>query len=152
MSALDINNLLIEQKPLHVPALSEIAEGKLNTPTFSSEIILIYCSFRQFVRFILVLSVGLKENFREVSVSEVDCPDLTAAPYHLAGHGLCGSPTIVEVGGPPYLLPTVDRTKLYDLVAIGRKVLPRATEFIVVGAGAGPHPHINSNCEVNRIF
>lgn len=28
MSALDINSLLIEQKPLHVPALSDIAEGK----------------------------------------------------------------------------------------------------------------------------
>lgn len=100
----------------------------------------------------LVLSVGLQENFAEVSVSEVDCPDLTAAPYHLAGQGLSGSPTIVELGGPPYLLPTVDRTKLYDLVAVGRKVLPKANEFIAVGAGAGPHPHINSNCEVNFNF
>lgn len=99
-----------------------------------------------------VLSIGLKENFGEVSVSEVDCPDLTAAPYHLAGQGLSGSPTIVEIGGPPYLLPTVDRTKLYDLVAIGRKILPDAREFIAVGAGAGPHPHINSNCEVNCIL
>lgn len=85
-------------------------------------------------------------------MSEVDCPDLTAAPYHLAGQGLSGSPTIVEIGGPPYLLPTVDRTKLYDLVAIGRKVLPNAKEFIAVGAGAGPHPHINSNCEVKSVY
>lgn len=97
-----------------------------------------------------VLSVGLKGNFGEVSVNEVDCPDLTAAPYHLAGHGLSGSPTIVEIGGPPYLLPTVDRAKLYDLVAVGRKILPNATEFIAIGAGAGPHPYINSNCEVSE--
>lgn len=121
MVALDINNLLFEEKLLHVPALSEIGE---------------------------VLSAGLKENFAKVSVSEVECPDLTAAPFHLAGRGLSGSPTIVDIGGPAYLLPTVDRTKLYDLVAVGRKVLPKAEEFIAIGAGAGPHPYINSNSEV----
>lgn len=95
-----------------------------------------------------VLLTGLKENFDEVSVDVVDCPDLTQAPYHLATSGLSGSPTIVDIGGPPYLLPNVDRSKLYDLVAVGRKLLPNANEFAALGAGAGPHPHINSNCEV----
>lgn len=85
-----------------------------------------------------------------MSVEAVECPDLTQAPFHLAASGLGGSPTIVDVGGPPYLLPSVDRTKLYDLVAIGRKLLPDANEFMAVGAGAGPHPHINSNCEVEE--
>lgn len=37
MSALDINNLLIEQKPLHVPALSEIAEGEYRTNELKAE-------------------------------------------------------------------------------------------------------------------
>lgn len=38
MSALDINNLLIEEKPLHVPALNEIAEGKHKSDDLQAEI------------------------------------------------------------------------------------------------------------------
>lgn len=94
------------------------------------------------------LSTGLKRNFADVTVAEVDCPDLMAAPFHLAGSGLSGSKTIVEVGGPPFLLPLVDRTKLYDFVNIARKVLPNAKSVFLCGAGAGPHPLIGSNCEV----
>lgn len=95
------------------------------------------------------MSSGLKQNFEEVAVAEVDCPDLTVAPFHLASSGICGSPTIVEIGGPPYLLPLVDRTKLYDLVKVSRKVLPNAKDIYLCGAGAGPHPTFNTNCEVS---
>lgn len=91
----------------------------------------------------------MKKNFAEVSVSEVDCPDLTAAPYYLASDGLCGSQTILEIGGAPYLLPNVDRSKLYDCVEIAKKILPNAKNVFLCGAGAGPHPLLNSNCEVN---
>lgn len=90
----------------------------------------------------------MNNNFAEVQVEVVECPDLTAAPFHLASSGLCGSPTIVDVGGPPYLLPLVDRTKIYDLVNLSRKVLPNAKTVYMCGAGAGPHTLINSNCEV----
>ena len=31
--------------------------------------------------------MGLKTNFAEVSVSVVDCPDLTQPPWHLAAPG-----------------------------------------------------------------
>lgn len=96
----------------------------------------------------LALTTGLKRNFADVSVDEVECPDLTAAPFHLASSGLSGSNTIVEVGGPPFLLPLVDRTKIYDFVNIARKVLPNAQSVFMCGAGAGPHPLISSNCEV----
>lgn len=81
-------------------------------------------------------------------MTEVECPDLTAAPYHLAANGLSGSQTIIEIGGPPFLLPLVDRTKIYDLVGISQKILPNANSLYICGAGAGPHPLINSNCEV----
>lgn len=94
------------------------------------------------------LSTGLSGNFAEVSVEEVECPDLTAAPFHLASSGLSGSPVIVDVGGPPFLLPLADRTKIYDLVDIAHKVLPNAKNVYLCGAGAGPHPLISSNCEV----
>lgn len=99
------------------------------------------------IRFI-ALSSGLKENFADVTVDEIECPDLASAPYHLASSGLNGSPTLLEIGGPTYLLPLVDRTKVYELLSITKKVLPNAKSIYVCGAGAGPHPSINSNCEV----
>lgn len=54
---------------------------------------------------------------------------------------------LLEIGGPPYLLPLVDRSKLYNLKEIVQKVLPGSTQ-LTVGAGAGPYQLINSNCEV----
>lgn len=96
----------------------------------------------------VALSTGLKENFADVTVDEIECPDLASAPFHLASSGLNGSPTLLEIGGPTYLLPLVDRTKVYELVGIMKKVLPNAKSLYVCGAGAGPHPSINSNCEV----
>lgn len=91
---------------------------------------------------------GLKLNFAQVTVSIVDCPDLTQAPYYLASSGLAGDETIVEFGGPPYLLPLVQRDKVYDLHSLVRNVEGfENKEFFVCGAGAGPWPVINQNCE-----
>ena len=38
--------------------------------------------------FFSVLADGLSENFEEVSVSVVDCPDLTEKPFMLASRGM----------------------------------------------------------------
>lgn len=91
---------------------------------------------------------GLKSNFAEVSVTIVDCPDLTQAPFHLAASGLGGDSTIVEFGGPPFLLPLVDRSKVYDLVPLLRNISGyQDKEFFTCGAGAGPFPIFDQNCE-----
>lgn len=83
MSELDVNNLCFEEKNLHVPTLDELVEG-----SFKSEFsFLNFFLFHLFIIFFTVLFNGLKENFSEVSVTVVDCPDLTAEPYHLAGTG-----------------------------------------------------------------
>ena len=85
-----------------------------------------------------------------MSVEIVDCPDLSQAPFHLASSGLCGDPTIVEFGGPPFLLPLVDKTKVYDLVPLLRNISgyeSQEKEFFACGAGAGPFPLFNQNCE-----
>jgi len=37
--------------------------------------------------FVLVLQTGLSEEFNDVSVTVVDCPDLTCLPYLLASEG-----------------------------------------------------------------
>ena len=95
-----------------------------------------------------MLENGLKTNFAEASVEIVDCPDLSQAPYFLAGSGLGGDPTIVEYGGPPYLIPLPDKSKVYDLVPLMRKVSGyESKEFFACGAGAGAWPIFDQNCE-----
>lgn len=121
MASIDTIILPFEEKPLHMPSLEEIRD---------------------------VVAAGIASNFAIVDVEVLDCPNLTEGPFHLAGQGLNGSPTLMELGGPPYLLPHVDYTKLYDLVSISQKALnDTKKEFLAIGAGAGPYPHVNSNCE-----
>uniref|UniRef100_U5EUR4 DUF1907 domain-containing protein n=1 Tax=Corethrella appendiculata TaxID=1370023 RepID=U5EUR4_9DIPT len=119
MASIDTTILDFEEKTLHTPSLDELKT---------------------------VLSKGLVNNFTEVDINIVDCPNLTQAPFHLASEGLCGRETLIEIGGPPFLLPTVDITKLYDLVSICQKSL-NAEHFFALGAGAGPWPLVNTNCE-----
>lgn len=170
MTALNVNDLVVEEKALHVPSLDELVNGKLNSVCLGDISIfcwlaLIYCvrstciqtAPRQWscflcftiFEFLSVLSGSLKTNFDDVDVTIVDCPDLTQAPFHLAGSGLGGSSALLEIGGPPFLLPLVDRSKIYELVSICQKILPNASDILTVGAGAGPHPLIGCNCEVS---
>lgn len=80
----------------------------------------------------------MNSNFSEVKVEIVDCPDLTQAPFHLASSGLGGNATIVEFGGPPFLLPNVDRSKVYDLVPLLKNIDGyQGNELFTMGAGAG---------------
>ena len=60
--------------------------------------------------------------------------------------GLGGSPRIIDIGGVPYLMPLVDRTKLYDLTEVASLVgLPGA---FILGAGAASSRVAGVNCEV----
>lgn len=52
----------------------------------------------------------------------------------------------MEIGGPPFLLPTVQRDKVYDLKDITKLV--NMEQAFIIGAGAGPHPYAKVNCEV----
>lgn len=61
--------------------------------------------------------------------------------------GLCGNPIILDVGGPSYLLPTVQRDKFYDIKSLLRQ-LNYNYDTLVIGAGAGPWPLKGCNCEV----
>ncbi|XP_044739972.1 ester hydrolase C11orf54 homolog [Chrysoperla carnea] len=116
--ALDIKNLKLEQKILHQPPLNEVAE---------------------------VLNNGLKNNFSTVQVEVVDCPDLTQRPFTLACKGLGGKANLLEIGGPPFLMPLVNRNKVYEL-----KQIPEALDLdpaFIIGASAGPFPHTGVSCE-----
>lgn len=63
--------------------------------------------------------------------------------------GLNGSPTIVEVGGVPYLMPLVNRSKVYDFKDMNQ--LTGVNPAFIVGAGAGPFPFTGTNCEVRKL-
>ncbi len=54
----------------------------------------------------------------------------------------------IRFGGPPYLLPLVRRDKVYNLLSLVRNIEGYGNkEFFACGAGAGPWPVINQNCE-----
>lgn len=58
---------------------------------------------------------------------------------------------LIDLGGVPYLLPLVDRTRIYDMETvipkcIGAKDFPQG--WYVSGACAGPWPSQGVNCEV----
>lgn len=120
MATLDVKKLKFTCRPLHVPSLNEIKT---------------------------VLEEGLSTNFAEVKVEVVNCPDLTKEPFLLSASGLSGNPTIFEIGGPSYLLPIVQKDKLYDVHEL-LKHINYSDKSFVIGAGAGPWPYINSNCEL----
>jgi len=62
---------------------------------------------------------------------------------------LGGSTLLLEVGGPPFLLPLVQRSKLYNMKEIVQRAMGENCEgpIFAMGAGAGPFPIRNTNCE-----
>lgn len=119
MAGVVLKNPPVAHKPLFVPSLDEVVK---------------------------VLSSGLKSNFAAVEVSVVDCPDLTKEPFTLACKGLGGKPRLIEVGGPPYLLPLVQKDKVYDMKDLGKAA--DVDSAFLIGAGAGPWPYAGVNCEM----
>ncbi|XP_034088895.1 ester hydrolase C11orf54 homolog isoform X2 [Gymnodraco acuticeps] len=83
-----------------------------------------------------VLQAGLEDNFADVQVSVVECPDLTKEPFQFPVKGLCGKPRITDVGGVPYLVPLVQKHKEYNMNTISKELeLPGA---FILGAAAAP--------------
>ncbi|XP_009944774.1 PREDICTED: ester hydrolase C11orf54 homolog isoform X2 [Leptosomus discolor] len=93
-----------------------------------------------------VLQKGLKENFADAQVSVVDCPDLTQEPFNFPAKGICGKPRIADVGGVPYLIPVVQKEKVYDLNTVAKDIeLPGA---FILGAGAASSKILGVNAEL----
>lgn len=101
-----------------------------------------------------VLQTALEKNFANVTVEIIDMAfepenhDLTKAPYLLASSGISGDGTIIEYGNDEYLIPLVDKSKVYDLIPVIREIESYKTkDFFAAGAGAGPFEYLNQNCE-----
>ncbi|EFN77930.1 ester hydrolase C11orf54 homolog [Harpegnathos saltator] len=96
---------------------------------------------------ISVLTDGLTANFEKVIVKLGRCPrDPERQPNQ---YDLCGDPTILEIGGPAYLLPLAQKDKFYNIETLLRRIDYHGSAF-VIGAGAGLWPHTTdgSNCEL----
>ena len=59
-----------------------------------------------------------------------------------------GEPTLVDVGGPPYLLPLPKLDRNYDLVEVPATMKMKEGSISMIGAGAGPWKHLGTNCEM----
>ncbi|XP_051903919.1 ester hydrolase C11orf54 homolog [Hippocampus zosterae] len=93
-----------------------------------------------------VLQTGLEDNFAEIKVSVVECPDLTKEPFNFPVKGLCGNPRVIDVGGVPYLVPLVQKHKEYDMNTLSRELeLPGA---FMLGAGAVSSRIVGMNAEL----
>lgn len=62
--------------------------------------------------------------------------------------GLGGEPCLVDLGGVPYLVPTVQRDRTYDLADLPGLMNVKDGTILMIGAGAGPWQHLNTNCEM----
>jgi hypothetical protein len=116
-----MSGLAVQKTALHVPPLEEISG---------------------------VLEKALNANFSSVSVSVVECPDLSEKPWSLAAPGLCGRARIADVGGVPNLIPLVERDKIvyFDFDEVAKQCeLPDA---LIIGAGAGSSRFVGVNCEL----
>lgn len=95
-----------------------------------------------------VLENALHKNFDFATVEVVDCPNLQEAPFYLASSGIGGDPLIFEYGNDGYLLPFVDKTKVYDLIPTIRQIPSyKQKDFYACGAGAGPFDWLQQNSE-----
>ncbi|KAH7639544.1 hypothetical protein DERF_005400 [Dermatophagoides farinae] len=104
---------------------------------------------------ILAIDDGLKKLFEKCHVTWEECPDLTKAPFNLAASGLCGHPSIADIGSVSNLSPIPKRTKIYTFEQIARIVTADddndkkdIRDCFMIGAGAGPFHKIGHNCEL----
>jgi len=95
-----------------------------------------------------LLTSSLKTNFKDVTASVVQCPDLKLAPFSLAASGLSGHELIADVGGPPYLHPLPNFSKKYSLLSLMKMMEMSPDKGFVIGAGAGPFHVVGRNSEL----
>ncbi|XP_053311945.1 ester hydrolase C11orf54 homolog [Spea bombifrons] len=107
-----------EHRSLHVPSLEEICE---------------------------VFKSGLQKNYAEVSVSVVDCPDLTQRPYCFPVKGLRGKSRITDVGsGRNVNNKRLD--KVYNINTVANEINLPGAYFL--GAGAASRKSLGMNAEM----
>ncbi|WQF78096.1 hypothetical protein CDEST_03110 [Colletotrichum destructivum] len=94
------------------------------------------------------LQAPLAANYTHASVGVVRCPDLRAAPFHLATEGLSGDEKIADVGGQPNLFPRPRLDTIWSLPEVARAIGMSPERGGLIGAGAGPFHVLGQNSEL----
>ncbi|CAJ0568979.1 unnamed protein product, partial [Mesorhabditis spiculigera] len=89
---------------------------------------------------------GLVENFKEVAVNVVPCPDLQQPEFGLTGKYFGAELRIADIGGPGNLFPELRKDKEFDLKEICQTC--DAKNGSAFGPGAGPWPTVGTCCEM----
>ena len=95
-----------------------------------------------------ILSKGLSKNYKNVEVCFKICPDLSEHPFNLASKGICGNPTLADVGGVPFLVPGPAKwqERVYDLRHVCRQV--EQPNGFILGACACSRHYLGCNAEL----
>ena len=62
--------------------------------------------------------------------------------------GLGGSPRLLDIGGPPNLVPLVKRERLYDMKDYPKLASLQDKDGFMIGAGAAPWTYLERNAEM----
>ncbi|XP_071632159.1 ester hydrolase C11orf54 homolog [Temnothorax longispinosus] len=90
-----------------------------------------------------ILQDGMESVFRELTVDIATCPCLTEEPFNLAGIGLNGNPSIIQVGDYTNLIPN----PLYDSAKwnIEDMLLSTGYDSFIIGSGYAAYPYLPYN-------
>ena len=67
------------------------------------------------------LLTGLKENYEQINIEVVDCPNLK--DWGCPSEGISGNEKIIDVGGEPYMHDTRFIGKIWDYGGVGGRCL-----------------------------
>ena len=95
-----------------------------------------------------VLEQGLKKYFEFSNVSVSECPDLQETPFNLAASGIGGSTLVADIGGPPFLIPSPRKEKIYSFEQIAELVNESSSEVFLIGASASSFRVVGQLCEL----
>ena len=68
-----------------------------------------------------ILRPALQENYNNVVVEVVPCPNLRQAPFYLTTEGLTGDERIGDVGGQPNLFPIPRHDRNFSLSGLAEE-------------------------------
>ena len=102
--------------------------GKFNTPSL--------------LNISKALDRGLKENYKEVLVNVVECPNLKK--WNCPAEGISGNEKIIDVGGEPYMHDQKFIGTEFDYEEISKKI--GCEKSYALGAGSGAMSCLNGHC------
>ena len=88
------------------------------------------------------LDKGLKENYQDVQVNVIDCPNLKQ--WGCPAEGISGNEKIIDVGGEPYMHDPKLIGAEFDYEEISKKI--GSEKSYALGSGSGAMSCLNGHC------